>query len=262
MPNLFLLPVALILGLCFGSFCNVLIFRDDRRLSIMTGRSACLHCRHELRWYELFPVLSFIFLRARCFKCKKPISWQYPLVELVAAGLAVFSFWIGERSGYQIWQIVCLASILLIFLVISVIDIRTMYVPVEYCLIAGFLGIILKLSSHSLISITLAEGIVGGAGTIMAVILLWRLFFHQEGMGVGDAWIAGAMGAVLGFPYIFAALIAAVFSGSIIGIAMLPGSKKKLQTAIPFGPFLFLGLIVTLGWGQDIAQWYTLYIWR
>ena len=89
------------LGLCAGSFVNALVWRlheqkrskkADKKLSILNGRSMCVHCRHELTWYDLIPLFSWLLLRGKCRYCKKPISWQYPIVELATAAVFVLSY--------------------------------------------------------------------------------------------------------------------------------------------------------------------------
>jgi len=257
MPNLFSYIAAALLGLSLGSFANVLVLRDDRRKTIVTGRSECPHCKKPLRWYELIPVFSFVFLRGRCSGCHKPISWQYPLVEALTSALFVFAVWRFSGGEPNLIAAGLLALSLLLFLVVSVIDIRTMYVPVEYCVIAGLLGAA-AFWDYGISPTSMALGLVAGAGSIIAVILLWRLFFHQEGMGSGDIWVAGAVGVIVGWPQVLMALAVAVFSGAIVGVAMLPGSRKGSKLAIPFGPFLFLGLLATLVLGDRFISWYQL----
>ncbi|MBU6389512.1 A24 family peptidase [Patescibacteria group bacterium] len=247
---------AVLLGLALGSFVNVLVLRDDDRSSIITGRSRCPACRHPLAWYDLIPLLSFAVLGGRCRYCKKPISWQYPLVEAVAAALSVFSFWYGviDRGS---WLLAAgLAASLMLLLTVSAIDISRMEVPVEYCVAGGVIGgAVLSLTGvHSWVS--MLEGLAAGAGIILAVMLGWRLFFHQDGMGEGDIWVAGAIGAILGYPLVLVGLLTAVLLGAIIGVAALGLSKKSLQTAIPFGPFLAAGLVLSLWIGNSFLQWY------
>lgn len=257
MTNTFLYVVTGVFGLIVGSFLNVVIARDNNRKTIAQGRSHCPHCKHTLAWYELIPVLSFLFLGAKCLKCKKSISWQYPLVELVMAGLALFALWYGYIERGSVGLAVGLGVALALLLVVSAIDIRTLEVPIEYVVAAGVIGALGQfVSGTPMLDILL--GVLGGAGSLLAVVYGWKLIFKQEGMGSGDIWIAGALGAIAAYPLAFIVLFAAIFTGAIIGIALLPSSKKGLQTAIPFGPFLNVGLIIALVWGQRVLDWYIL----
>lgn len=257
MPNTFFITWSILLGLVFGSFANVLILRDDDRMSILTGRSRCPHCKHALRWYELLPVLSFILQGGRCRACKHAISWQYPLVELMAGGLAGIICQYALLHGAWVAGIGLFVAALL-FLVISCIDIRTMTVPIDYCVAAGVIGALSRWISGELSLAHIGYGLLIGAGSIVIVTVVWRLLFKQEGMGSGDAWIAGSIGMVVGYPGIVISLLAAVFLGAIVGVMLVGLSRKSLQTAVPFGPFLSLGLLVGLFWGQRVWDWYTL----
>lgn len=250
--------LAALFGLVFGSFANVLILRDKRRLSILTGRSECPHCKHPLAWYDLLPVLSFMWLGGKCRYCKKKISWQYPLVELLSAALAVFSLWYGWFDRGNFWLSVMLFLTLLLFLVIAGIDLIYMEVPLDYVVVIGVLGGLSMLLSHELSWLSVGLGILSGAVAVAIVLYGWRLLFKQDGMGVGDIWIAGAIGALVGYPQVFVALMLGVFSGALVGILFLIQSRNNLKKAIPFGPFLYLGLILTLVWGVAILKWYML----
>lgn len=144
---------------------------------------------------------------------------------------------------------------------VSVIDIRSLEVPVEYVVVAGILGGISAWYGLNATELHLLLGAVIGAGSLAAVLLIWKLITKQDGMGEGDLWIAGAIGAIVGYPAIFVALMVAVFSGAVIGSISVALQKKKFSTAVPFGPFLFLGALIALLWGQRLIDWYILAVW-
>ncbi|MEI6477996.1 MAG: prepilin peptidase [bacterium] len=259
MTNGFYITLAGILGLILGSFFNVVALRDRERGSIVTGRSHCPHCKHDLAWYELLPVLSFLVQAGRCRHCKKAISTRYPLVELLAACLAIFSVWYGflERGS---WVLAAgLALSLLVLLSVTLVDLALMEVPVDYVLVAGIIGGVTMVVSGQLTWQSALLGAVAGAGSLAVVLYGWLLLFHKKGMGEGDLVIAAAMGAILGFPMIFVGLMAAVFSGAILGSVLVLMRKKSYASAIPFGPFLYLGLLLALLAGQAFLRWYILY---
>jgi prepilin signal peptidase PulO-like enzyme (type II secretory pathway) len=255
--TLFYILIAL-LGLVFGSFINVVALRDHKRKTIVTGRSFCPHCKHTLAWHDLIPLVSFVVLGGKCRYCKKPISIRYPLVELTMSALAVFAGWYGFIQRDSLVLVAFLALCLGMFLVLSLIDLGSMEVPVEYVAVAGILGSIAVVASHVLTFVASLEGALLGGGAIAAVVYGWRFAFHQDGMGEGDIWIAAAIGAVVGAPMVLVSLMIAVFTGAIVGIGMLGVSKGSMKTAIPFGPFLFIGLLGSLIWGQTVLSWYIL----
>lgn len=258
MPVLTLYIVAAIFGVIIGSFLNVVVLRDDRRKTIMTGRSACMHCGHELSWYELIPVLSFVLQLGRCRKCKKALSWQYPIGELAAAALAVFSVWYGLVDHASIVLTVGVFIALAAFLVLSTTDFRSMEVRPEYAVIAAVAGGGAQGLSGSLTWHAIGLGLLIGTGTIFILAYGWKLMTGRLGMGEGDIWIAGAVGALVGYPNILPALFFAVTIGAIIGICLVIVKGKGLSVEMPFGPYLAIGALLALVWGQHLISWYIL----
>jgi leader peptidase (prepilin peptidase)/N-methyltransferase len=245
-------------GALVGSFLNVLILRDDRRGTIITGRSECATCKKQLRWYELIPVVSFLIQGGRCRKCKTTLSWQYPAVELLTAAAFVFAFWYGQGVQGNWTAAIALCIVFSLYIVISAIDIRTLYIPVEYAVLAGIIGGVGMYLSELLTWQDILLGIIAGGGSIAIVMYGWKFFFKQDGMGDGDIWLAASLGAVAGYPLIFPVLIGAVSTGALLGLLAMATKKTSFQAAIPFGPFLCFGLLIALVWGQSILQWYIL----
>ena len=257
MPTLFFEIFGSLLGLLLGSFANVLVLRDDRRASIVTGRSECPNCKQLLTWYELVPVISFLILRGRCRSCGKPISWQYPLVELVSSGLWLFATYYGFVLHGSLLAAVFLGLCLSALLVISVIDIRTQMVAAEYCIVAGLLGGFASLTLGVPV-VSLVIGFLAGGGLLAVVLLGWKRLTGQDGMGEGDVWIAASLGLAAGWPLIGVALLFAVLLGSFIGVGYAVLSKQGFKIRIPFGPFLAIGFVGALAWGQMVLSWYIL----
>lgn len=256
MPNLVAYFFLFLLGLILGSFLNVVILRDNHRASILSDRSRCMHCKHILTWYDLIPLFSFLWLGAKCRYCKKPISWQYPFVELLSGVLTFYAFWFGYVQHHSILLAATLIITLLILLAIAIIDLRTMELSVEYCLAAGLIGALGMILSKQHTLATTLWGVGVGAGIIAFITYGWLLLFKKQGMGSGDIWLTGALGAIVGYPQILVLLMAAILIGAVIGILTLGISKKTLQAAIPFGPFLFIATLITLQWGQALVHWY------
>lgn len=258
MTNVFWYVWGALAGLCLGSFLNVVVLRDANRSSIVTDRSRCPHCLHTLAWFDLIPVLSFLFLGGKCRYCKRKISWQYPLVEVTAAGLVYFSLWygVGEKNSWLLAGGLVVVNLLL--LALSVIDIRTMEIPVEYCFLAGLVGLAAMVGSRELTVLQSLGGVMAGGGSIALTLFGWKLLFKQDGIGSGDIWVAAAIGAVVGFPAVFIALLLAVMLGAVIGVLLLLVKKKELGSAMPFGPFLYAGMLLTLIVGEKILDWYSI----
>lgn len=258
MPHTFLYVSAAMLGAVFGSFLNVLALRDDKRMTVFTGRSACPHCHKELRWFELIPVLSFLWQSGRCLRCKMPLSWRYPLVELLTAGLAVFSVGYGylERGSWPL--AVGIFAALACLLVMSLTDLATMEVRPEYATAAAVFGGSAQYVTHQITAQDLLLGVLVGGGSIALLSYLWKLLTGRMGMGEGDVWIAAAVGALVGYPVIIPALFLAVMTGAVVGVFIASRQSRGLAIEMPFGPFLALGALLALAWGQGLLDWYIL----
>ena len=243
----------MLFGVLFGSFANVVIFRDDKRKSILTGRSECPSCKHVLTWYELIPVLSYLIQGGRCRSCKNALSVQYPLVEIGMGVLFALAYSISNQ-GWVVFFFLAVAFFF--FFVSAIIDLRTQFLPIEYVVIAGVTGALgqffLKISLQDI-----GLGILVGAGSLALVRIIWFLAMKQEGMGEGDIWLGGALGAFIAYPSILVALVSAIFIGAIVGSLLAIVQKKTLGYAIPFGPFLLLGTIIAIFWGEMLIRWYT-----
>lgn len=260
-----------LLGLCVGSFLNVLISRIPQKKKI-SGRSHCPKCKKKLRWYELVPVFSFLFLRGRCLHCKKPISWQYPLVELSTAIFFVLSFWqLLARTNFQLSLMLLINFLFWIFfvsvlIVIFVSDIKYYIVPDKIifpAIIVAFLYQIFKVFEAnnlepSLNPITLKPffyALIAGFGAALFFFTL-VVITKGKGMGLGDVKIAAFMGLLLSLPNIFVALLLAFFSGSVLGLILIALKKKNLKSEVPFGCFLAPATFITFFWGAKLISWY------
>lgn len=256
---------------------NVLIFRYDPEKPLFSkrllGRSHCSHCHRQLSWYELFPIFSFIFLGARCRTCKKPISIQYPLIEL-ASGIVfatlpvIFNF---QWPGF-LWAIA-----LLILIVLSVVDLKYLVIPDEAhigliaigsALIFGYVtkkidpfsfvpGSFLKnyadvfSFTHNPIISHLSAGLI-----IAALFALIVIISRGKAMGWGDVKLAFSVGILLGFPDVVLAVMIAYVIGAIVGVWLISTKKKKMKDVIPFGPFIALGATIVIYFGYPIVDAY------
>jgi leader peptidase (prepilin peptidase)/N-methyltransferase len=248
--------IAALFGLIIGSFLNVLVLRDTRRRTILTGRSACPHCKHVLQWYELVPLLSFVVQGGKCRSCSKRLSWQYPLGELLSSLLAVFALWYGYGEQGSLLYAVLLYAVSALYLVMAMHDVRTMLVRPEYALLAGVLASLANGWTGVLSWENSVIGGVAGAGIIASLSYGWKLLTGRQGMGDGDIYIAGAVGLLVGWPNVLAALFFAVALGSVVGVPVAAAQHRGLAIEMPFGPFLFAGGLLALVWAAPLIAWY------
>jgi len=242
--------VIFIFGLIVGSFLNCVIYRLEEGKSFLKGRSFCPHCKHKLIWQDLIPIFSFLILRGKCRYCQKPISLQYPLVEL-ATGIIFLSI-VLFNIQYSIFHILIACFLIVIFvydLKHYLIPDKIIYPAIVIALIFNFQFLIVNEFSIFKFSILSA---LGAAAFFLLIVLISR----GKWMGVGDIKLAFLMGLILGFPNILVALFLAFFIGAIMGIGLIATGKKTLKSEVPFGPFLVAGTFLALFWGQDVINWY------
>ncbi|MBM2820414.1 MAG: peptidase protein, leader peptidase (prepilin peptidase) [Candidatus Berkelbacteria bacterium] len=247
--------MVVIFGLAVGSFLNVIILRFDELKTIWKVRSHCLKCKKEIRWYDLIPFLSYFVLGAKCRYCKKPISYQYPIVE----GLTALLFACIYYHYGLTWQALLLAIIASILVVISIYDMLHYEVPdiLSYLGILFALGFVfVKLYSASSLNwesiIPYGYAILAAGGFLGFLVIISK----EKWMGAGDILLGILMGILLGMPNVLTALFVAFISGSLIGLILIAGRKKTIKDAVPFGPFLVLGTLVALFWGEKLINYY------
>lgn len=246
-----------VFGLIFGSFINAWVWRTRNDISVAKGRSMCPHCKHELAWYDLIPLVSYITLRGKCRYCHKAICPQYPLVELNTGVLfAVLYLVLTPSSAYELIQfaILLIASVLLV--AAFVYDAKFMELPEKYMLPAVALGVVsLGLKAYQNGWNSLTGQLIGLAVVVLLYTALW-FFSKGKWLGAGDIRIAAIMGLFLVPSQLIVGLFTAYLVGAVYGVYILRKSKSKKGIRVPFGPFLIIGFYVGLLWGQQIANWY------
>jgi len=240
-----------LLGLCVGSFLNVVVYRLNHGFSPLKGRSFCPKCKKKILWYDNLPLLSFVILRGRCRFCHSPISWQYPLVELATGVLTLLTVYLSlftlKTTGLAVVYHL-LVTYALITLFVS--DLLYQTLPDE--IIYPTLGLIFAwtLFRGDLLMALLA------AVTAAAFFILLIVVTRGKGMGWGDVKLVGLMGLFLGFPGLVIALILAFLTGATTGVILVLLRKKRLGDQISFGPFLTSATWISFFWGQKIWQFY------
>ncbi len=256
MTSLIITYILIVLfGLAVGSFLNVIILRFDELKTIWRVRSHCLKCKKEIRWYDLVPFFSYFILGGKCRDCKKPISYQYPIVEALTAVLFAGIYYYYGLT----WQALLLAIILSILICIAVYDILKMEIPdvLTYLGIFFALGFtFLKLYQTNSLAlenlIPYGYAILVAGGFLGFLVILSR----EKWMGMGDILLGILMGVLLGMPAVLVGLFFAFVLGSIVGLILIAAKKKTLKDAVPFGPFLVSGTIIALFWGEKLVNWY------
>ena len=241
-----------ILGLIVGSFSNVCIYRIPRNESIIYPASHCPKCHSNILPKDNIPLLSYILLKGRCRNCKTKISIQYPMVEFLS-GLIYLIIYLLYGLSVQTLIYIILSSALII---IAFIDLNQQMVPDVISLPGIVIGFILSFFVSYLSFINSALGVVVGGGIILVIGLAGSLIFKKEAMGGGDVKLAAMIGAFLGWRYIIVSLFLGFFLGALTGIILIMTKIKKREDAIPFGPFIVLGSLITLLWGEKILSWY------
>jgi leader peptidase (prepilin peptidase)/N-methyltransferase len=255
-PLWLLIVVCAAFGLAIGSFLNVVIYRVPRKESIVTPPSACPSCGTELAARDNIPVLSWVLLRGKCRTCGVHISWQYPVVELLTAGLFAG---VAGRFGYD-WAVPAYLALFAGLVALSWIDVERMVLPkaIVYpvsILVAGLL-LIPAAVYGAWHSYWVAWAFAGG--WFLLFYLMWRA--SPRLLGFGDVRLAPVLGLSLGWlgwRYVLLGFLSANFIGAAIGIGLIVAKKAERQSRVPYGVFLAAGVAVAVFWGPELLRRFT-----
>jgi leader peptidase (prepilin peptidase)/N-methyltransferase len=239
--------VVVLLGLAIGSFLNVCIDRLPEGQSIVRPRSHCPTCKTILAARDLMPVLSYLLLRGRCRYCSAPIP---PRVLLVEAGTGAMFLLLWSRYGMSL-HFAFVALVASVFIVVLVIDFEHRLIPngVIYPAIAMALGAI-----PLAVGPGLPQALWGGAVGLALLSLI--VLVYPQGIGLGDVKLAAFIGLVAGFPLVLLALFLSFVLGGGVGAAALLARRVGMKDALPFAPFLAMGGMIALLYGEEILRWY------
>ncbi len=246
-----------VLGLVFGSFVNAWVWRTAHERSVAKGRSICPNCKHQLAWYDLIPVLSWVSLRGKCRYCSKHISIQYPTVEILTAILFAALYWLINPITVIVWlELILLLAITVLLMAAFVYDARYMLLPEKFMLPAAGLGVMyLGLQALNLGWLALGPQLIALAIVLMLYTALWY-FSKGKWLGAGDIRIVAVMGLLLAPKQLIVGLIAAYVIGAAWGVYLILAKDKTRKSKMAFGPFLIIGLYFGLFFGLQIANWY------
>lgn len=242
-----------LIGLAIGSFLNVLIYRLPRKKNFVLERSICPHCQTTLKWYHNIPLVSFVFLRGRCAFCSKPISFRYPLVELVNALIYLyFLSELGLSVTFLAYAFVASALIVIFF-----IDLEFQIIPDVITLPGMVVGLAVSLTPGGIGIVNSLIGLVVGGGALYLIALLGDFLFKRESMGGGDIKMAAMLGAFLGWQKVLFIFMASAVIGLAVSLAlMLVSAKLRRERVIPYGPFLALAAMLAIVYGDRILSYY------
>jgi leader peptidase (prepilin peptidase)/N-methyltransferase len=252
----FVAVILVLFGLVVGSFLNVVIHRVPAGESVVSPRSRCPSCEHPIRERDNIPVLSWLLLRGRCRDCGEPISVRYPLVEI---GHAVL--WLTMLIRFDLtWELPAYLYLASVGLALAVIDLDTKRLPNALTLPSYVVGALL-LALPAALDDNWDDYLRAG----LAMVALYGFYFvlaliYPKGMGWGDVKLAGVLGLYLGW-LSWGVLVVGGFLGFLLG-ALIGGGLMVLRragrkTKIPFGPFMLLGALLAILWGQ---QWWDTYL--
>ena len=237
--------LAIYIGAIFGSFANVCIYRLPINKKISKGRSFCPKCKKKIRWSHNIPLFSYFILGGKCKRCKKKISFQYPLVEGLSSFLFFFIYFYFGTSIDSLLLIILGFFLLIIFFI----DLKHFIIPNELTfplIVIGFLKSFYP-NLNTLIFPNFINSLIGG---VFGYLLIWSIIFfykqvrNKEGMGLGDAKLL----AVTGFWFGWTSIPFVIFLSSIIALLFVMPSlltkKRKLSSQIPFGPYIVVSMVI------------------
>lgn len=273
--------VVIVFALLIGSFLNVVIYRlpimmerewreqcdevaklpasdlPEGRFNLVVPRSRCPSCGNQILSWQNIPVLSYLALGGRCSNCKTPISSRYPLVEAATALLAAVVAW---RFGFG-WEALMGIVLTLMLIPITMIDFDHQLIPDSIVLPLLWIGLAMSLlhpvAGSEVLFITPREAIIGAiAGYLALWSFYWafKLLTGKEGMGYGDFKLLAALGAWLGYQYLFTIIMMSAVVGAMLGIALIVFRGRDHQVPMPFGPFLAAAGYIAMLYGDAIRQ--------
>lgn len=270
--------IVFIVGLCIGSFINVIVYRVPKmlffswfiqcydflnlqpklkknpsiELNLFFPGSHCPNCKHKVWFIDNIPVVSYIFLKGKCRHCKKTIDIKYPLTEIITA---FFSLIVGWQFGINLNLIFGLL-ITWVLIIQSGIDLQEYLIPDEITLPALWFGLIINSFN---IFVNLQEAVIGAViGYLFFWLVYWvfKLITGKEGMGYGDFKLMAMLGAWFGYKMLPVIIFISTIMGSVVGGVLILLKKHNRDSVIPFGPYLSIAGWVAMLWGKSINAWY------
>ena len=252
------------LGACIGSFLNVVIYRNTMGESWVSGRSHCESCKKRIGWYDNIPLISYLVLRGKCRSCKTRLSLSHPVVEGLMGLLFVWWYLVGSlffqltQQPFVFLQPLFWLVVGILLLFILIIDYRYLIISDTAVVVLTFLVIVYRISlvlAGIMRYQDLLTAIMGMAASVLFFWLLW-FFTKGRGLGFGDVKLAVPLSLLVGWPDMLVWLFSSFCLGAVVGVTLIFFGKAKLGKPIPFGPFLIIGSVLSLIWGNQLISWY------
>lgn len=237
-----------VLGLIFGSFVSALTWRYPKKISVAKGRSICPNCRKQIAWFDNIPLFSFILLGGKCRNCKKPISWRYPLIELVT-GTGFFI--LGIIIPLDVLKLIFALVLFVVLFSIFITDLENQIIPDSFV----FFGIVVSIIYFTTAGRAAIFNALFAGFAAAVLLLVVHLVTKGRGMGLGDVKFAVLGGLIIGPRLFLIWLLLAFLTGAAVGIILILGRKAHLKSQIAFGPFLVFAIPLTLVYGEKILFW-------
>lgn len=266
--------VIFLIGLCLGSFTNVLVDRGQKNQSLL-GLSKCDFCGYELKWHDNIPVASFLFLRGKCRQCGKKLSWQYPAVEL---GVGLLFLLVGFQTSFvnssllmadtfelnidKIVQASFLLTTAFLFAVVFLWDLKYMVIPNEIVITGIFVAVAYSIYRYAVSACSFFEPTCHVSSNLIGAfavgLFFYLMYYFSKGkwIGGGDIKLGFWLGWLTGWQMVYPMLLVAYVSGALVSVGLLVLKKRKMNSQVPFGPFLLFGCFFILFWGEKMIEWW------
>jgi leader peptidase (prepilin peptidase)/N-methyltransferase len=252
-----------VLGAMIGSFMNVCIYRVPKGQSVVRPSSTCPSCGTPIRFYDNIPILSYFILRGRCRSCKAEFSLRYPVVEFINAAFYVLvlnRFGVGSPPWVLLVYFLFVSALIVIFFI----DLDHQIIPNSITFPGMPLAVILGATilpdpffRDDLLGLKAsAIGFIAGGGGFYFIAVSGKAILKKEAMGGGDVKMMAMVGGLLGWKAVVLTTFIGSLLGSLIGVSLITLKGREWGSKIPFGPYLALGALVSLLWGEDILNWY------
>jgi len=250
-------------GAIIGSFLNVVIYRSPRHESLLFPASHCPQCGEKIRWFDNIPLLSFLILRGKCRSCKTAIPVRYLVVETLTATLFAMFYHIYGFS----YEFLFYATLSALLLTVTFTDLEKGKIPNSVILTGAIAGLCMSLifwpvcvppswTGRPLNFINSLIAFFAGGGIMIFWAVTGKILFKKESIGAGDIKLVAMTGIFLGLQNTLLALFLSFLIATIAGISMILIKKARMDSRLPFAPFLASGALISLGYGNQICTWY------
>jgi leader peptidase (prepilin peptidase)/N-methyltransferase len=254
--------IVIVFGLLIGSFLNVCIFRIPEGVSIVTPASKCPGCGTPIKFYDNIPIISYLLLMGKCRNCRAKVSARYPFVEFLNAALyAVVLNRFGVEPPWVLFIYLFFTSVLIVIFFIDldhqIIPNSITYPGIPIAVLLGATVLPDPFLRYSFLGYKAAIiGLIVGGGFFYLVAVAGKVIFKKDAMGGGDIKMMAMVGGLLGWKGVILTTFAGSLLGSIVGVTLIRLKGREWGSKIAFGPYLALGALISMLWGEEILRWY------